>query len=81
MFFLTFFFIDILDKGENFQVELKESVGSSLDKEMVAFANSSRGEIYIGITDKEKVMGVNITNRLNSQIGDIASNCGDIPIS
>ena len=59
-----------LKKGENAQTEFKEKVDSSLDKEIVAFANSSGGKIYIGITDANKVIGTHITNRLKSQIED-----------
>ena len=65
----------ILEKGETQKVEFKESIGSGLDKEMVAFANSSGGEVYIGVTDEGKVKGVNVTNRLKSQIESIARNC------
>ena len=71
----------ILKKGETSKVEFKESVSSSLGKEMVAFANSSGGKIYIGITDKGTVRGINITNKLKSKIYDIARNCGEVPIS
>ena len=65
----------ILEKGEDYKTEFKENVDKSLDKEIVAFANSSGGHIYIGITDEGKVKGINITNRLKSQIQDIANNC------
>ena len=64
-----------LKTGENAQTEFKERVDSSLDKEIVAFANSSGGKIYIGITDANKVVGTRITNRIKSQIEDIAKNC------
>ena len=40
-------------------VELKESVNETLAKEMVAFLNSFGGTIYIGVTDKGIVKGVN----------------------
>ena len=72
---------DIIENGETQRVEFKESEKSGLDKEMVAFANSLGGKIYIGITDKGEIKGINITNRLKSQIYDLARNCGDIPIS
>ena len=65
----------ILEKGENQKVEFKESVSSGLDREMVAFANSKGGEIYIGVTDKGKVKGINITNHIKGQIESIARNC------
>ena len=65
----------ILEKGEDYKTEFKENVDKNLDKEIIAFANSSGGHIYIGITDEGKVKGINITNRLKSQIQDIANNC------
>ena len=65
----------ILEKGEDYKTEFKEQADKSLDKEIVAFANSSGGHIYIGITDKGKIKGINITNKLKSQIQDYAKNC------
>ena len=72
----------ILRKGEDSKTEFKENVSSSLNKEMVAFANTTGGRIYIGITDKGETKGVRITNKLKSKIQDIAQNCDpEIPIS
>ena len=72
----------IIENGENQKVEFKEGVSSSLDKEIVAFANSSGGKIYIGITDKGKIKGISVTNELKNRIQDIAKNCDpEIPIS
>jgi len=68
----------ILQEGEGQFIEFKERV-SGLDKEIVAFANSSGGRIFLGIDDKRKAKGIKITNRLKSQIQDIANNC-DPPI-
>jgi len=42
---------------------------------MVAFANSAGGRIFLGIMDNGEVKGVKITNRLKSQVQDIASKC------
>ena len=64
----------ILQQGEGLKIEFKESVGS-IDKEIIAFANSNGGRIFLGVDDKGKVKGINITNRLKSQIQDIARNC------
>jgi len=64
----------ILKEGEGYKVEFKEKV-SNIEKELVAFANSSGGKILIGVTDDGKIKGVNITNRLKSMIQDIANNC------
>ena len=64
----------ILEEGEGYRIEFKESM-TSIDKELVAFANSSGGRIFFGITDDKEIKGVKITNKLKSQIQDIANNC------
>jgi len=64
----------IFQQGEGLKIEFKESL-SSIDKEIVAFVNSSGGRIFLGVDDKGKVKGINITNKLKSEIQDIARNC------
>jgi len=64
----------ILKEGEGYKIEFKEGL-SNLEKEIVAFANSSGGRIFIGVTDKGEIKGINITNKLKSRIQDIANNC------
>lgn len=64
----------ILEEGEGYRIEFKESM-TSIDKELVAFANSSGGRIFLGITDSKKIKGVKITNKFKSQIQDISNNC------
>lgn len=64
----------ILEEGEGFSIEFKESL-KNIDKEIVAFANSSGGRIFIGIGDDNVVTGINITNKLKSQVQDMANNC------
>lgn len=66
---------DILVLGEGQYIEFKETLDKSLAKEIVAFANASGGVIYLGITDDGHVKGIEITNRLKSNIQDIAHNC------
>jgi ATP-dependent DNA helicase RecG len=56
-------------------VEFKEAVADSLARELVAFANSAGGRIYIGVADNKKVEGITVSNRLLSQVQDIARNC------
>ena len=68
----------VLQEGEGYKVEFKESI-SHIDREMIAFANASGGKIFVGITDDHKVKGIEINERLKSQIQDIARNC-DPPI-
>jgi len=64
----------VLEEGEGYRIEFKESM-TSIDKELIAFANSSGGRIFLGITDNKKIKGVKITNKLKSQVQDIANNC------
>jgi len=64
----------ILQSKEGLKTEFKENV-SGIDKDIVAFANAEGGRIFIGVDDKGKIQGINITNKLKSQIQDIARNC------
>lgn len=65
----------VLELGEGQFIEFKESMDKNIPKEIVAFANASGGTIYLGINDTGEFRGINITNRLKSQIQDIAHNC------
>ena len=72
--------IDILlREGEGSMLEYKESVSSSLAREMVAMANSSGGRILIGVRDDGTVVGVHDTNEARARIQDMAHNC-DPPV-
>jgi len=42
---------------------------------MVAFANASGGSLFLGISDDGKIVGVDNSNRLRSQIQDVANGC------
>ena len=64
----------ILEEGEGYKIEFKESV-ANIDREFVAFANSSGGKVFLGITDNKEIKGIEITNKFMSQIQDIANNC------
>ncbi|MCD4780961.1 MAG: putative DNA binding domain-containing protein [Candidatus Omnitrophica bacterium] len=64
----------VIEEGEGYKIEFKESL-ANLDKELVAFANSSGGRIFVGITDDNEIKGVRITNKFKSQVQDIANNC------
>ena len=66
----------ILEEGEGLKIEFKESFDSkNLSKELVAFANSEGGKIFLGISDKKEIKGIDVNNKLKSQIQDIARNC------
>jgi predicted HTH transcriptional regulator len=64
----------ILQEGEGYKIEFKEAIGH-IAREMVAFANASGGKIFVGITDTHKIKGIEVNERLKSQIQDIARNC------
>lgn len=64
----------ILQEGESYKVEFKEKM-ANLDREIVAFSNASGGSIFLGVADDGKPIGIDITNRLKSQVLDIAQNC------
>ncbi len=64
----------LLKEGEGYTLEFKESDSSDLAKEICAFANATGGKILVGVSDKREIKGIKITNRLKSQIVDIARN-------
>src|SRR3989344_8229303 len=66
----------IISEGEGFKIEFKEAFDpKNLSKELVAFANSEGGKILLGVTDHKQIKGIEITNKLKSQIQDLARNC------
>lgn len=64
----------ILQEGEGYHIEFKEQC-SSLAREMVAFSNASGGRIFVGVSDGKQIPGIEITNKLKSQVQDTARNC------
>jgi len=65
----------ILLEGEGYTVEFKEKLAKNIDREIVAFANSAGGSIYLGVDDSGAIKPVNITNALKSRITTIAHDC------
>ena len=65
----------ILQEGEGLKIEFKQAFDKSVAKEMVAFANTEGGRIFLGVTDRGKIAGCKLTNRMKSQILDIANKC------
>ena len=68
-------FQELIALGEGQFIEFKKSLDKSFSKEITAFANASGGKIFLGVDDDYKIKGINITNRLKSQIQDIANKC------
>jgi len=64
----------ILSEGETSKIEFKENI-KNIDKEIVAFANSSGGRIFLGVGDDNTIKGIKVTNELKSRIQDTANNC------
>ena len=62
---------DIILTGEGYHIEFKQALDKSLIDEVCAFANSSGGDILVGVTDDGAVKGIDIGNRLRSQIQDV----------
>lgn len=59
----------LLQEGEGYKIEFKEAM-SNLDKELVAFANSSGGRIFIGVRDDKTINGINkVIKRVGSARG------------
>lgn len=54
---------------ESLHVELKEILTSELKKEIVAFANTCDGTIYIGINDRGEIVGVENSNDVMERAG------------
>jgi ATP-dependent DNA helicase RecG len=65
----------VIQSGEGYKIEFKRNVNSDLVKEMVAFANSSGGRIFVGIDDDNAIRGITVTNELKSKVVAMASDC------
>lgn len=65
----------ILQEGEGTLIEFKKSFSPSVVKEIVAFANTAGGTIFIGVDDSNNVIGSPLNNEMKSRIQDIANNC------
>ena len=64
----------LINQGEGYNLEFKESFSNSIAREICAFANANGGKILLGITDDGEIKGISITNSLKSRIQDIARN-------
>ena len=56
---------------ENFTVELKQEVNADFKKEVIAFANTDGGEIYVGVAKDGSVVGVPKAEQVMEQIGNM----------
>lgn len=59
---------------ESSSVELKLIVNDDFKKEVIAFANTNGGEIYVGVDDNGVVVGVDNVDKVMEKIGAIIRN-------
>ena len=52
-------------------VELKSEIISDICKEIIAFANTKGGTLYIGVADDGQVIGIENTDRAMLQISNM----------
>ena len=65
---------ELIATGEGLTLEFKESLPSDLGSTICSFANAIGGKVILGVTDKGAIKGFELTNKLKSQIQDIARN-------
>jgi ATP-dependent DNA helicase RecG len=64
----------LIQQGEGYNLEFKESYNQSMAREICAMANASGGKILIGVTDDGKVKLVELNNKIKSEIQDLVRN-------
>ena len=67
-----------ISRKENYQIEFKEKLTDkrTLAKEIVCFANSEGGQIFVGVNDDGKIIGVENIDKLMLIIDSVANqNC------
>lgn len=66
--------LELIETGEGYTLEFKESVSNNLGKEICAFANADGGKIILGVRDDGSIKGLKLSNSDTSKIQDIARN-------
>lgn len=59
---------DVMELKENINVEFKKEFTTELKKEVVAFANTNEGTIYVGIDDFGNVIGIENADEVLNQV-------------
>jgi len=65
----------LVQEGEGLTVEFKERFTPRIDEDIVAFANTKGGAIFLGVKDDRTISGEKLTNDLKARINSIARNC------
>ena len=58
--------------AENENVELKQEYSESIRKEIIAFANTNGGDLYVGVSDQGEVIGIASPDDVIQQISNMA---------
>lgn len=75
-------FFDLLEEGENLQVEFKRRFSSpeKIAREMIAFANTRGGYLLFGVDDDKDIVGVESEKSEAELIKDVAFNYCQPPV-
>jgi len=66
---------EILEQGENANVEFKQSFNRAVIETLVAFSNTKGGKVIIGVNDNKIVLGVSITEEtIQKWVNEIKQN-------
>ncbi len=65
----------LIREGEGLTVEFKEKYTSKIVQDIVAFANSKGGKIFLGVSDDGKIKGEKLTGQLKAEIFSLGRNC------
>jgi ATP-dependent DNA helicase RecG len=60
----------LLQAGEGYHTEFKQSLDKSFVEEACAFANSGGGKILLGVTDNGGIKGIETSNTMRSRVQD-----------
>ena len=59
---------NLISTGEGNHIEFKKSLDETFIKTVCAFANSSGGDILMGVADDNTITGIDTSNRMRSKI-------------
>ena len=63
--------LELVETGEGYALEFKESLSSPIGKDICAFANSSGGKIVLGVKDNGNIKGYKLSNKDRARLIDI----------
>jgi len=65
----------LIREGETLTVEFKTKYTSRIDEDIVAFANTKGGTLFLGVHDDGSIAGEHLTNDLKAKINSLTQNC------